>query len=667
MPSQRSSVSQAVMRYLNRLGLFAALFLTLAIPIVFAAFSLAGARNSLELETAHAAMHLNQIVIDRPDLWEYELQRIQESIDQPTIQGKQEDRAVRTADGRVLIQTAFQAPWPTIQRAVPIYDSGRAIGTVLARRSIRDLCLQTLVVALASALLGWGLFVIFRLLPLRTLGQTLAELSEERQKITATLRAIPDGVLAADPDGKVIFLNPSAEAFLGYTSRAAAGRPLEEIYPVWRSAEPASGSGHGRAELRFEGQPIRTIEERFSPLPSEGSERLGQVIVFRDITTQLKAEAELLRIRQVESLGVLAGGIAHDFNNYLSAILGNISLAKQDLPLGGRATERLAEAMRATDRARALSLKLLTFAKGGDPARRVLAMAPLVREAAEFATHGSGVRFTCDFAPELWNAEVDDGLFSQVIHNLVINAAQAMQGQGHIHIRLENLLMDAENILQLRPGQYLRLSLQDSGPGIPEAIRLRIFEPYFTTKETGHGLGLASCFNIMRAHGGTIIAESPAEGGARFLLFVPATDKALEPRPTATAPAPLPYGRGHVLVMDDDSVLQEIAAEMLERTGFTAQTCPDGGSAIRLYTQALRAGSPFTAVIMDLTIPGGMGGREAASHILTIDPQARLIVSSGYSVDPVMARPVDYGFKGVLPKPYGLTDLARVLDEVVRP
>ena len=345
--------------------------------------------------------------------------------------------------------------------------------------------------------------------------------------------------------------------------------------------------------------------------------------------------------------------------------MGNISLARQDLPLEGRASDRLAEALKATDRARALTLKLLTFAKGGDPARRVVDLAPLVREAAEAATHGTSVRFECTLQPNLWNAEADDGLLSQVIHNLLVNAIQAMQGQGHIHARIENLLVGEDEILHLQSGRYLRVSIQDSGPGIPAAILPRIFEPYFTTKAAGHGLGLTSCFNIMRAHGGNILAESGDQGGATFLVFVPATERVLAPKPAPSLTPPL-SGRGHVLIMEDDPVLQEIAMEMLVRIGFIVATCPDGDSAIQAYSRSLKAGSPFQAVIMDLTIPGGMGGREAAAHILAMDPGASLIVSSGYSVDPVMARPGDFGFKGVLPKPYGFAELARVLDQVLR-
>lgn len=663
MPQLKASLSRTVVRSLNRLGFFAAAFLTLAVPLGYAAFTLQGTQGSLALENLHVARSLERIVMDRPDLWEFETLRIQDLVDRPTLNGDPEDRSVQTLEGKVLSQSGFHAASPVLVSSVPIHDSGRVVGRIVARRSIRGLAVQTLFVALASALVGWGLFVTFRFLPIRTLGRALADLSEERQKTAATLRAIPEGVIAADARGQVTFLNPAAEAFLGWTSEAAAGRPLAEIYPVQRAEEPQPGALASRGEIRIGSGPTRTIEERTSALPTEMGGRAGQVIVFRDITNQLKTEAELLRVRQIESLGVLAGGIAHDFNNYLSAILGNISLAKQDVPPESRASERLTEAMRATDRARSLSLKLLTFAKGGDPARRVVDLAPLVREATEFVTHGTSVLFTCTFEPGLWNAEVDDGLLSQVIHNLVINAVQAMQGQGHIHVRIENLTVGPGDVPNLKPGRYLRVSLRDSGPGIPESVLPRIFEPYFTTKNAGNGLGLASCFNIMRAHEGGITAESPEGGGARFTLFVPATERALAPRPAAYV-TPMPAGRGRVLVMEDDPVLQEVAAEMLERAGFSARTCSDGETAIRLYSQSLTAGTPYAAVIMDLTIPGGMGGREAATRILALHPEAKLIVSSGYSVDPVLARPADYGFRGVLTKPYGLADLARVMDEV---
>ena len=665
MPRRTASISRTMVGHLNRLALAAAICLTVAIPASYAGFNIEVTGKALDLETVQTIQALEQIVRDRPELWDYEILRLQELVDQPADHGLPDERVVTNRQGQVLARTTLQAEHPVLHRRLPIHDSGRVVGFLETSRTIRPILINTAFIALISALAAWGLFIIFRILPIRTLGRAIADLADERRRLAATLRAIPDGIIAADGNDRVIFLNPVAEAFLGCSTEAAIGRPLAEIYPVRRPATSDAISGQDRVEFRLGKEPPRILEERYSPLPSEASGKAGRVIVFRDITTQLKADAELLRVRQVESLGVLAGGIAHDFNNYLSAILGNISLACQDLPEGGRAFQRLAEAMKATDRARSLSLKLLTFAKGGDPARRVVALAPLVQEAAAFATHGTPVRFNCILQEELWNAEVDEGLMSQVIHNLVINAVQAMQGQGHIHIRVENLRVEEGEILYLRPGRYLRVGIQDSGPGIPEAILPRIFEPYFTTKDAGNGLGLASCFNIMKAHGGKIVAESEPGSGATFLVYVPATEKALEPK--ASAPIQeAPHGRGHILVMEDDVVLQEVAAEMLARIGFTAHTCADGDSAIQAYTQALKAGSPFDVVIMDLTIPGGMGGREASARILALDPGACLIVSSGYSVDPVMARPGDFGFRGVLPKPYGLRDLARILGEVVR-
>jgi PAS domain S-box-containing protein len=664
MPQVRPTVSQTMVRHLNRMAMIAGIVLSLAVPATYATLSIHLARHSLDLETAQAARALDRIVMERPELWNYEFLRLQELIDQPTLEGGPEDRVVRTLEGQQVVRTTFQAPRPFIRSLVSVHDSGQEVGTIEARRSVRSVLFHSLIVTLASAAMGWGLFIVFRLLPIRTLGHAISDLSDERRKITAILKAIPDGIVAVDGEDRVLFLNPAAELLLGCTSEAAAGRPVAKVYPVRRGQESGPGISLDRAELQLGDAPPRIIEEKASPLPPEWSGRAGRVIVFRDITLHLKTEAELLRVRQIESLGVLAGGIAHDFNNYLSAILGNISLAMQDLLGSHRATDRLKEATKATDRARALALKLLTFAKGGDPARRVLALAPLVQEAAEFVTHGTAVQFTCTVQAGLWNAEVDEGLLSQVFHNLVINAVQAMQGQGQIRIHLENLRVEEDEILHLLPGRYLRVTLRDSGSGIPEAILPRIFEPYFTTKEAGHGLGLASCYNIMKAHGGNIMAESEPGLGAIFLVYVPATDKALDLKP-AVILTPPPQGRGRVLVMEDDPVLQEIASEMLERMGFTAHTCPDGQSAIKAYARAFETGSPFQAVIMDLTIPGGMGGREAATHILAIDPNARLIVSSGYSVDPVMARPGEFGFMGTLPKPYSLGDLARVLDSVV--
>ncbi len=382
------------------------------------------------------------------------------------------------------------------------------------------------------------------------------------------------------------------------------------------------------------------------------------MILFRDITDKVQAETEILRSRQIDSLGVLAGGIAHDFNNFLGAIMGNVSLAKEMLGAESDVTERLATAISAAERARQISNRLLAFAKGGEPSRAVLDTRALAKEAAAFVLQGSGVLCSFNFPKGLWCVEGDAGLLAQVINNLVINAKQAMGDHGNLRIQGENAVVARGQIPYVAQGSFVVLHVEDSGPGIPEPIRHRIFEPYFSTKESGSGLGLASAYKIMKAHGGNIFVESSSLGGAHFLLYLPASDRQVAEAP----PDPTQQASSHgerILVMDDDPIILDTCRQILEHYGFKVTTSPEGRRASVAYGKALDAGAPFHAVILDLTVPGGLGGRETAKLILDRDPEARIIASSGYSDDPIMARPAEFGFKTAIPKPYSAPELLR--------
>jgi signal transduction histidine kinase/ActR/RegA family two-component response regulator len=653
-----------VIRALTRLALSLAIFLVLMAPGMFLGFSIQEVRGTMKAEAGSQVRAIQQIIQDRPELWEYEVLRLREILNLPSTGWALEERALCTKAGRALLRTTYRAPWPTLDQSSPIYDSGQHVGNIESRRSLRHLGPSTLGITLAAALLAAIFFFGVRFMPIRTLGLAITDLEAGRRLLATTMGAIPDGVLASDAEGRVIFLNPAAAAFLGQGARSAEGKPVQEVYPVSPCLAPPLPPNTRRVHFQMDGQALHTLEERLSRMLSEQGEPAGEVRIFRDITDQLRLESELLRIRQIESLGVLAGGIAHDFNNFLAAIMGYLSLAKDSLPVKSKTFQRLERAEQATERAKALSMKLLTFAKGGQPNRRILNLGELIREASEFAIHGTGVRIDFVLAPNLPNAEVDDGLISQVFHNLVINAVQAMDGSGVVTVHLERVDVVKGPAHPVDSGSYLKVTLMDSGPGIPVDILPRIFEPYFSTKETGRGLGLASCFNIIRAHGGFITAESPQGGGGVFTLLLPATNQPIPAE--ATKPhASARRHRGRILVMDDVPSLQDIAAAMLGNLGFEATICADGASAVEVYQSAIHGGSSFRAVILDLTVPGGMGGLAAAAKLLAVDPKARLIVSSGYSDDPVMARPRQYGFAGVLQKPYRLKELNQVLESVL--
>jgi CheY-like chemotaxis protein len=367
---------------------------------------------------------------------------------------------------------------------------------------------------------------------------------------------------------------------------------------------------------------------------------------------------------KLESLGILAGGIAHDFNNFLAGILGNISLAKLEVEPENKACGRLDAAEKAVLRAKELASKLLTFSKGGTPIRKPVSMEEIVKDSSYLAVMGSNCR--CEFVlPEgLWPAIADAGKMGQVVNNLVINAVQAMPGGGTLRIRAENASIRQEEIPHVKAGDYVKIDLLDHGIGIPKENLPKIFDPFFTTKEKGSGLGLATSYNILKSHGGNIFAESTPGVGTAFHLYVPAV-RGFVPAKGAKEGETAIRGKGRVLVMDDEEMILDVAGGMLEHLGYEPFFACDGAEAILDYIRDLDAGNPFDAVIMDLTIPGGMGGEEAARKLLDLVPDAKVIVSSGYSNDPVMSEYARFGFRGVVVKPYRIEELSRVLRDVI--
>ncbi len=371
---------------------------------------------------------------------------------------------------------------------------------------------------------------------------------------------------------------------------------------------------------------------------------------------------ELIKSQKLESLGVLAGGIAHDFNNILTGIMGNISFARVFLDESHRVAKILREAEKASQRATDLARQLLTFAKGGRPIKQNVSAKQIIPASASFALRGTNVSSVIEVPDNLHAIYVDEGQINQVFNNIIINAVHAMPDGGTITIKAENIRLDGTNMMSLAPGKYVRITFADTGCGMSDDIRKRIFEPYFTTKSGGNGLGLASAYSIVNKHGGHISVRSTPDKGTTFDIMLPAGgEQAPEPEVDMTLSEAVKHSCGSLLVMDDEEMLRDLTTVMLGELGYHVQTCANGEEAIALYKAAQEAGEPFSAVIMDLTIPGGMGGKEAARHILNIDPAACLIVSSGYSNDPVMEEYSSFGFRATIVKPYNLSTMAQVL------
>ena len=396
------------------------------------------------------------------------------------------------------------------------------------------------------------------------------------------------------------------------------------------------------------------VEERTAEL-HESTEQLRAEITQREQT-----EEELLRARKLESLGVLAGGIAHDFNNFLTVVQGNIEVAKVHLARGEAAREFLDQAASACQRAKFLSSQLLTFAKGGAPIRRVASTAQLVTDAVLLARSGSSIAIDLQLAESLWSAEVDSGQIGQVLHNILINAREATSGGGTIEVRAENIA------LQNGSGEAaprVRVSIRDHGHGIPPEVLRRIFDPYFTTKPGGSGLGLATAYAIVVKHGGHLSVESTPGAGTVFTVDLPASLEA--PVSQMATTFPMQTGTERLLVMDDDEALRELSKAVLSTLGYDVQTAGDGAEAVELYEKTKAAGKGFDAVLLDLTVTGGIGGLEAAAKLKQLDPSSKLIVSSGYSDAPVMSCFADYGFDAVILKPWTVREMSEVLRKVL--
>ena len=503
------------------------------------------------------------------------------------------------------------------------------------------------------------------------------ELAEQNERLAVTLESIGDGVIATDQRKKVLLINKAAEALTGWEDGSALGRRLVEVLPIadrvtgkpWEDPEAvalASGLGaassHGALLLSRDGRE-HVVEINGSLIHDMESRAIGTVLIFRDVTLREKMEEKLQTADKLESISLLAGGIAHDFNNILTGVLGNLSLAGLDVPRDSELHQRLDEAERATLRARDLTRQLLTFARGGAPVKRLTRVDRVVREAAVFASRGSAVFVGVEVADDLWPAEVDEGQVSQVIQNIVINAVQAMPSGGAITVSMSNAVVEPGNAHPLLPGPYVRIAIRDEGIGIPEKLLKKIFDPYFTTKQAGSGLGLATSYSIVRNHQGHIEVISAPGQGSTFIIHLPAVKNGQVSREARETLESSIRGR-NVLVMDDEEEVRAIAIQMLKVLGFPSTGARDGAAALELFKAARQEGAPYDLVILDLTVAGGMGGREAMDGLLALDPHVRVVVSSGYSNDPILANYREYGFRAVLPKPYMMKDLTRVLREV---
>jgi two-component system, cell cycle sensor histidine kinase and response regulator CckA len=497
-----------------------------------------------------------------------------------------------------------------------------------------------------------------------------AALKSSEEKYRLVVENASDAIFVAQ-DGMLKFVNPKSRQIFGYSERELMSTAFVEfVHPDDRLIVADLHAKRLRKEPVVKVHAFRIVDrdanikwlEEKAVLIDWGG-RPATLNFASDVTARLRMESELLKMEKLESMGILAGGIAHDFNNIVTAMLGNISIAKMYLPSKDKVFERLSEAEKACLHAQSLTQQLLTFAKGGAPIKKRTMVSGIVKDSCQFALRGSNVR--CEFAvsDNLWTVEVDRGQINQVLYNLVINAHHAMPDGGTIHVSSENTEVKPLDGLPLEPGKYVKISVQDHGIGIPKKFLAKIFDPYFTTKNRGSGLGLATSFSIIKNHGGLITVESDVGLGTKFHIYLPSCGQA--EAPAESRDETILVGHGKILLMDDEHFIRDLAGEMLALLGYDVTLAKDGAQALELYETAMTSSNPFDLVIMDLTIPGGMGGSETIRLLRQLDPTVKAIVSSGYSNDPIMADYEKYGFSGVVAKPYSVNDLSETLTKVL--
>jgi PAS domain S-box-containing protein len=529
-------------------------------------------------------------------------------------------------------------------------------------------------ISLTSIHGGWFIGVVRDITSKTHAEESLRESEEKFRKIS---EAAQDAIIMLDGDGNVSYWNEAAENIFGYSREEIFGRDCHLLLaPSEYQKNHITGfnqfrkTGEGRVvgktselkAIRKDGA-VFPMELSVSAVKIQGS--YHAIGIMRDISDRRKMEGELIKAGKLESLGGLAGGIAHDFNNILTGIMGSIYMAKYFSKPGEKVHSLLGEAEKAVFRAKDLSQQLLTFAKGGMPIKEVFSLGPLLKSSTMYALRGLQITSQLEISDDLWDVEVDSTQISQVFDNLISNAIRSMPGGGNLTVSGRNLVIEDNLYHTILPGRYVEVSITDAGCGIPEENIMKVFDPFFSTFPGGNGLGLTIAYSIMKKHDGHIEVSSTPERGSTFKVYLKASEKILESKAKNSRSGELIRGSGRILVMEDEEIVRTVLKEYIEELGYDVDFALDGFKAVDLYRQAMISGQPYIGVIMDLTIKGGMGGQETIKILLQHDPDVKVIVSSGYSQDPVLADFRSYGFSGMIKKPYQIDDLSWVIHDVI--
>ncbi|MBR6199004.1 MAG: PAS domain S-box protein [Spirochaetales bacterium] len=515
------------------------------------------------------------------------------------------------------------------------------------------------------------------------LKNTEKQLMYEKERLLVTLNSIVDGVIATKLNGDIIFVNKVAAELMEWNNDELNNHNVSDVYVRFDKRNNTlintiEVSEHNKDNvhdyfLRTKSGKLIDIQETVAAI-SDDDHTIGYVVVFRDVRNDIILQEEIIKNQKIESIGLLAGGLAHDFNNILSGIMGNLYLAKTYLSCEDfnidEMWEIISDMEHASERAKHLTTQMLTFSKGGTPVRKNINLKNLIYKSVNFSIVGKNVRCEFDIEDNLRSADADEGQIDQVLNNLVINASQAMPDGGIIHVSAHNVTVDDNSELPLNAGNYIRVSVADEGVGISPDNLKKIFDPYFTTKTKGYGLGLASTYSIIKKHYGYITVDSEEGKGTTFTFYLMASR---EVSPDVDSHDMLSRSEDvernkhiNILIMDDNEAICQTNTKLLNHFGFNVQCAADGDEAISLYTQMMDSGKPFDICILDLVIPGKKNGDKVLADLLALDPHVKAILSSGYSVDPVVADYKTYGFLAALPKPYMIEELIDLIHDLVK-
>ncbi len=493
-----------------------------------------------------------------------------------------------------------------------------------------------------------------------TQSRDLARRLREREALLETLvESLPFDLWLIGPEGRYTLANSTLRERWGdpIGKRPADMDVSPEVVKTWESNNARALAGEvvrGEVSYHLNGEQ-RYYVNILAPV-RDGEQMYGVVGLNLDVTPEKRLALELERHQRLESVGVLAGGIAHDFNNYLTVILSGLSLLQARSDAGPVPASTLAEMEQAALRARALTRQLLTFARGGAPVKKPTSVGELVTAAAALATHGSSCQCETRIDPELPLVDADTEQLRQVVHNLVLNAVQAMQAGGTVRVTAQRIRATPEG------SEEVEIAVCDEGPGIPKELSERVFEPFFTTKAGGHGLGLAISYSIVKKHGGTLAIHSEPGQGTTVFVRLPCSQALRQPE---AGPGPGTPGPARILVMDDDVGVRAATTRLLEQLGHRVQVAPDAREMLRLVRAASLRGQRYDTLLFDLTIPGGPSPEEALRQLRELDPSVPVIICSGYGHSPLMAQHREHGFAAVLPKPFTLTELKTVVESVL--